>query len=29
MHTIGKSDPRETILTAEELCMRLARLRGG
>ncbi len=28
-HTIGKSDPCETILTAEELCTRLERLRGG
>jgi hypothetical protein len=28
-HTIGKSDPCETILTAEELCTRLERLREG
>ncbi|HEY7245266.1 MAG TPA: hypothetical protein VH678_15455 [Xanthobacteraceae bacterium] len=27
IHTIGKSDPCETILTSDELCSRLARLR--
>jgi len=27
MHTIGKTDPCETILTADELCTRLERLR--
>ncbi len=27
-HTLGKSDPCETILTSEEFCLRLERLRG-
>ena len=28
VHTLGKSDPCDTILTAEEFCTRLERLRG-
>ena len=27
IHTIGKSDPRETVLTIDEMCERLMRLR--